>query len=787
MSRKARTSRRAAAVALGAVLVLAASGLAQTTTAAQPARPSDAKHVVWDGNRTLPVHLLPLRDENDEPIIPTETDPLPYSARFTCGPCHDYAAISGGWHFGAMTAKASGRPGEPWFQVDAKTGTILPLSYRKWPGLFEPRAVGLTAWDFTLLFGRDLPGGGPAEPPADEILADPKARWNVSGEAEVNCLACHNRSRRQDHSEWAKQILRENLRWAATAAAGLGEVGGMASRLKETWDVYDGPNLDDHEWAVAPFVRYKPTDFDTKHRYFFDLDYQPSDDRCLVCHSVSPMGAAHWSADRDVHTAAGLKCTDCHRGDIRHLMIRGYETEAKETGNAAAAAFTCRGCHLGEDADGNRTVTPGRLGAPYPKHAGIPLVHFKRLSCTVCHSGPKPQPGFTRVRTSRANRLGIYGVATWSTDTPAVIEPVYAKDVGGKITPQRLVWPAYWARQSGGTISPLQPAEIEAAAGDILEPEDHIAQVLIALSQVAAEDEMPVLASGRFVFAPNVDGGLDATERTEEAAGAPALWGLRKDGRIAPLVPDFDPAAENKDPEIETRFQEYLQALGTVPDKPGEPVIIVRKTLYRFADGFLDASEAPAELAGGARAGWLVNGRIEPLIPDFDIRTMTAKAGTEKTLTEEQVSLILNALARTSGKPLYISGGRLFELDKGGRLADRASDAAAPVTWPLAHNVRPAQQALGVKACTDCHSGSSDFFFDTIKGTGPLLTKSMGRRSTTSFMGLGGLFQRIFGLSFVVRPVFKIVLGICAVLAGALLLLAGLLALGRLAGFIEKG
>jgi hypothetical protein len=787
MSRKARTSRRAAAVAMGPVLVLAASGLAQTTTAAQPARPSDAKHVVWDGNRTLPVHLLPLRDENDEPIIPTETDPLPYSARFTCGPCHDYAAISGGWHFGAMTAKASGRPGEPWFQVDAKTGTILPLSYRKWPGLFEPRAVGLTAWDFTLLFGRDLPGGGPAEPPADEILADPKARWNVSGEAEVNCLACHNRSRRQDHSEWAKQILRENLRWAATAAAGLGEVGGMASRLKETWDVYDGPNLDDHEWAVAPFVRYKPTDFDTKHRTFFDLDYQPSDDRCLVCHSVSPMGAAHWSADRDVHTAAGLKCTDCHRGDIRHLMIRGYETEAKETGNAAAAAFTCRGCHLGEDADGNRTVTPGRLGAPYPKHAGIPLVHFKRLSCTVCHSGPKPQPGFTRVRTSRANRLGIYGVATWSTDTPAVIEPVYAKDVGGKITPQRLVWPAYWARQSGGTISPLQPAEIEAAAGDILEPEDHIAQVLIALSQVAAEDEMPVLASGRFVFAPTVDGGLDATERTEEAAGAPALWGLRKDGRIAPLVPDFDPAAENKDPEIETRFQEYLQALGTVPDKPGEPVIIVRKTLYRFADGFLDASEAPAELAGGARAGWLVNGRIEPLIPDFDIRTMTAKAGTEKTLTEEQVSLILNALARTSGKPLYISGGRLFELDKGGRLADRASDAAAPVTWPLAHNVRPAQQALGVKACTDCHSGSSDFFFDTIKGTGPLLTKSMGRRSTTSFMGLGGLFQRIFGLSFVVRPVFKIVLGICAVLAGALLLLAGLLALGRLAGFIEKG
>jgi hypothetical protein len=272
------------------------------------------------------------------------------------------------------------------------------------------------------------------------------------------------------------------------------------------------------------------------------------------------------------------------------------------------------------------------------------------------------------------------------------------------------------------------------------------------------------------------------------AAGPPVLWAIRKDRRITPLVPDFDPAAENKDPEIETRFQEYLQGLGTVPGKPGEPVIVVRGTLYRFADGFLETTEAPSELAGASGAGWLVGGKFQPLVPEFDIRTVTAKAGTEQTLTEEQVSLALAALAKTAGagRPLYVSGGRLFELGESGRLAARKSVAAAPVTWPLAHNVRPAQQALGWKACTDCHSGGSDFFFDTIKGTGPLLTKNVGRRSTTSFMGLGGLFQRVFGLSFIVRPIFKVVLGICAVIAGSLLLLAGLVALGRLAGFREK-
>ncbi len=789
MSPARRTSLRAwggGLLALFAlVLALAADATAQT---AAPAAGQGQKLVVWDGNRTIPAHLIPLRDENDEPIIPGETNPLPYSARFSCGPCHDYKTVRGGWHFGAMTAAVSGRPGEPWLQVDSRTGTILPLSYRKWPGSYDPKAVGLSAWDFTMLFGRNMPGGGPMEPSEEEVLAEPDGRWNVSGKAEVDCLACHNRSGRQDHSEWAKQILRENLRWAATAGGGVGEVEGMASRLKPTWDVYDGPNLDDHEWAVVPSVKYRTVDFDSKQRYFFDLNYQPADDRCLVCHSVSPKDAAMWTTDADVHTAAGLKCTDCHRGDLGHLMVRGYEGEAADTGNRKAESFTCRGCHLGENEDGERTVLPGRLGAPYPKHTGIPLVHFKRLACTVCHSGPKPKEGFTRVRTSRANRLGVYGVATWSTDAPAIIEPVYGKDGRDRIAPQRLVWPAFWGRRSGKDVLPLKPADVETVAGDILKPEDRIAQVLIALSQVAADDETPVLASGRFVFAPNVDGGLDATERAGTKALPPASWGIRKGGEIVPLVPDFDPAAADKDPAIETRFQEFLQALGTDPAKPGEPAIVVRKTLYRFVGGFLDISEAPAELAASPGPGWLVGGKLVPLATDFDVRTVTAKAGTEQTLTEEQVTLILGALAKAGGadERVYISGGRLFRLDKDGGLVSRRDKAAEPVTWPLAHNVRPAQQSLGWKACTDCHSGGSDFFFTKLKGTGPLLTKSVAKRSAASFMGLGGLFQRIFGLSFIVRPALKIVLAICAFIAGSLLLLAGLVALGRVAGFMEK-
>ncbi|MCK4821476.1 hypothetical protein KA005_37265, partial [bacterium] len=238
----------------------------------------------WDGSRVVPVHQIPLKDECDQNIIPTESYPLPYSTRYTCGSCHDYGQIHSGWHFNAASSGRHGRPGEPWVWVDPKTGTVLPLSYRNWEGMWNPKELGMTSWDFTLLFGRHLPGGGVTEP--EDVEPNPESRWNVSGNIEINCMGCHNASKMQSHSEWAKQILRQNFRWAATAASGMGEVWGMASRLPGTWDIFDGPNPDDTEWAVVPSVRYRSDSFDSRHRVFFDISNEPDDNRCLTCHSV---------------------------------------------------------------------------------------------------------------------------------------------------------------------------------------------------------------------------------------------------------------------------------------------------------------------------------------------------------------------------------------------------------------------------------------------------------------------------------------------------------------------
>ena len=118
-----------------------------------------------DGSRAVSVHLLELFEEEGEKIFPDDDPLLPFSVRQSCGgTCHSVEVISKGWHFNSVDPNiVGGRAGEPWIFVDAGTCTQIPLSYRRWPGTFRPEEIGLTTWQFTLLFGRHTPGGGAGE------------------------------------------------------------------------------------------------------------------------------------------------------------------------------------------------------------------------------------------------------------------------------------------------------------------------------------------------------------------------------------------------------------------------------------------------------------------------------------------------------------------------------------------------------------------------------------------------------------------------------------------------
>lgn len=735
----------------------------------------------WDGSRVSPVHRIPLKDELDQEIVPAESYPQPFSARFTCAPCHDYDTVRKGLHFSPGRGDVpEGRSGEPWIWADEGTGTMIPLSYRGWKGVWEPGALGLTNWDFTRLFGRHLAGGGVSEPRDEDVTPD--SRWDVSGRLEINCMGCHNASPRQDPSEWARQVMRENFRWAATAAAGLGYVGGMASRLAPTWDLFDGPNPDDREWAVAPSVKYDPALFDAKHRAFLDISYRPDDTRCMSCHGAAAIGEAKHEFDEDVHTASGLKCVSCHRNGIGHDMVRGYEGETKDNPGLSREDLTCAGCHLGKDAEKGGKGFTGRLGAPFPRHNGFPKVHFERLGCTVCHSGPLPAKEPTRVRTVRANRLGIFGVARWATDLPAVFEAVLVRGANGKLAPHRLTWPSFWAETKDGKVTPMNPESVRAAAGDIFDAGKKIGRILAALYDIPDLAGPPLLIMSGQAYELNADGGLDASPYAGDLAGGALLWAVRKEGHLLPLVPEIDPEAPQPNTDAEARLQQVLVALGTVPGAPGRPALAVKSAIYVVTDGLLEKTDAP-EPSAKPDLVWVRDGRLSPLIADFARRAVVTLTGTDQTLTEEQVAL---ALAKLGKDHAYVSSGRIFRLDAKGRLEAGNDPAAGPVTWPLAHEVRPARMALGVNGCTDCHKAGAAFLFGRVQAYGPLRTSRVEVRSASSFMELGRPFQFLFGLSFSVRPLFKWVLLGAVAVVGSLLFLAGLIGLGRLSGLIGK-
>ena len=90
---------------------------------------------------------------------------------------------------------------------------------------------------------------------------------------------------------------------------------------------------------------------------------------------------------------------------------------------------------------------------------------------------------------------------------------------------------------------------------------------------------------------------------------------------------------------------------------------------------------------------------------------------------------MLNALSETeqtqdadSTEFVYVSSGKLFRLNASGGVDASEHESAEPYAWPLGHNVRPAAQSLGARACTDCHAEDAPLYFGTIEPQGPLKT-----------------------------------------------------------------
>ena len=439
-----KENRTLCRVALGALAWVVVLGF---PTAQAPGVESDEG--LMTHSRSLYTHRITLYDEDGIAICPEDILVSPFSTRMTCGKCHAYAQIGSGWHFNASDPNIDpGKPGEPWILTDRATGTQIPLSERSWPGTYRPESLGLTPWKFVQLFGHHTPGGGMGEPSSDTSQGDPEARWSISGNLEIECMMCHSVDATHDQAEWAEQIKRQNFKWASVATLGLGVVRGSADKVPDDYDPFLPPDPDFPERS-GPVIQYNEEKFDADDRAFFNTTTKVPAERCFFCHTnrdVGPGAQEDWAEDLDVHLLSGLTCTDCHRHGLDHAISRGYDEEWKEKGSASVATLSCRGCHLGvESVTGGLDMPGGRLGAPRPVHKGIPTVHFDRLTCTVCHSGPFPQSRSVRVQTSRAHGLGLAEKDREDDVPPLITEPVFVREEDGRFAPHRMMWPAFWA------------------------------------------------------------------------------------------------------------------------------------------------------------------------------------------------------------------------------------------------------------------------------------------------------------------------------------------------------
>ncbi|EMI56307.1 hypothetical protein [Rhodopirellula sallentina] len=734
------------------------------------------------------LHHIVLYDINNRKITPDSDQP--YSPKNTCGRCHDYETISHGWHFNAFrshTLRAAstnssddsanledsertnaadsshervtdGRPGEPWIWTDSRTGTQLPLSYRNWPGRFNPDAIGITELEMVRHFGGRLPGGGMGSqderPSAETTDADstdevPPSRWQLTGDLEVDCMVCHAVSGAYDFELRRDTIGSENFAWAPTAALRLGEIDGSVARIKEGTDP-DDPRTQ----SKIPKVKYDANRFGPDGSVFMDLVRHVENNACYQCHSQRTVGddgiESRFIHDNDVHLRAGMNCTDCHRNGIDHQIARGFEGEQHPESFASMTTLNCVGCHLGTDfyldeEDRENSITqleitnrPGRLGAPLPDHDGLPPLHFEKLTCTACHSGPVPSSSAAGLMTSLAHGLGEKAHRTGE-ELPSIRGPLFIPEDSS------------------------HPAAMHDSTGDQDSSDNH----------AGSSDSRP--------------SGPDA--RVTVARGMwPAYWGEMLDGNVRPLSPEKVYAATRRSLRVRRGFIEEIS----------KPKLSSRDLVELLGEerGKVDPSEYTAEERDQVDALQLKEGEalfdekvaasLEAIQEELDVQqAVYVSTGTVYALAEPEPAETNDAEEEPNPKKATTTDN---EADAPNRLRTVSvgnPDAVSMVSWPMAHNVRPAGWSLGATGCLECHADESVLFASTVTPVGP--APAVGTAVTmASLQGIDEADRLLWNQMFGGRKWYKLLVAGSLVVLGVMMLL-GLAAAANRRGGLATG
>lgn len=652
-------------------------------------------------NKSGYVHWIDLYDASNTRIDPLAENPKPYSPEKTCGRCHEFDTISHGWHFNAVSSEANGRPGQPWIWSDERTGTHLPLSYRDWEGTFNPDELGLSRWQVAAKLGGFLPGGGPGSSQSLASGKDSEAsdteeyvdRTNVTGPLPVDCLMCHrNQGSGYSPFVWTEQIEDENFAYAPTAALGLATVSGSMKRLKDDFD----PTSDDAA-SRLPKVVYEKNRFRSDGKVFVDLVRKPKNNSCYYCHTNTTSDAltgSRWLHDEDVHIRAGIACADCHRNALDHNTVRGFEGEV-HTAGTSVGALSCQGCHM-----------PGAAGSP---PAGSELAMPGRFGA--------PQPGHKGLPPLHFEKLSCTAC-----HSGGLLQPVATREINS--IAHRLG--EHGIKRTGleqpGIVGPVHLTSSVDVAGS---------------SGHGSDTEEAGDGNAELVLANEV-GGEHATtisKYTPHRMMWPSYWGTIADGKISVLNPEAVYDLVRRSLGVR-RGSNFTEGLGEV--KLSLPV---RK-----------------ELLGDERA------RAKPEEWTEEEKKKVEEAETAARIEQvgERMAESLAAIEKeyADTQAVFVSGGMGFVRDGEASIktlpSEQLGKSADPYAWPVAHNVRPARQSLGVNGCTECHSDNSLFFNAEVLPVGLLPDQETVAMKTHQLQGVDTTRLKTWNRLFQGRAFFKI-------------------------------
>lgn len=697
----------------------------------------------------LPMACPPfyLRDEYGQIIDPGMEPGVsrPVSTKQTCGACHDYRRITGGYHFqaGADELYQDGdTSGKDWASGPGFFGSWLLLYHRELaPKDFgDPAQLDMTPYDWVAACGVCHPGGGPAEQDrggrrySDVQRGDPgmrlaldgdyyNAQWDASGVVEADCFICHLAG--YDYSTRAQQIKKRNYQHAATAAAGFATVEGSVAD------------------NAIPKLTYRKELFGPDGKVHLGIQ-RPPDRACLFCHEIAAVERRgttwHSHYGQDVHTQRGIRCIDCHPGDIRHHLAKGASPNQHVRDDLDGTALTCAECHEQEV-----------LGAPNYGHPGLPPLHFKHLSCEACH----------------ITQRGVLAAQAVDTLTGKAIQLPVKPDEDN----DNYVFGAWWGKAlrgaSEGFFVPMSALDIAAALNHVVTQDDALRKLF---RDAAGASRLPAQT-------------FTVQDFLEKNGGAAS-----EDGRKLLLAalshaaqPDSDYQAAciyrgscyvlNKDRLVQAKTTlepPRVGAIGAYPvaygrSKPDGLIYPETSQLgvyWAYMDNgkprplFLSDMKAAWDFLTAAAPTLIADGKETPLAVWDDNNDRWPEAN-----TEQEIGLVGWALTRTltrvskpqlGDKPelVYVRGVSAFSvrvesgaaMEKPGdgtpclRLNQgkdappryetpfRATVRSAPLekeltrqaSWTISHGVEPASQALGAGGCGDCHSESSHFFFGEV-------------------------------------------------------------------------